>query len=632
MSVNGAIAETFPSSAASPTDQTLRSLTIAAIGIVFGDIGTSPLYALKACFDQGLVVNPENVLGLLSLVLWSLIVVVTVKYVLLIMHADNDGEGGILALMALVHDAKRPSAAVGAIGLFGASLFFGDGVITPAISVLSAVEGLALALPSTTPYILAISIAVLVALFLCQSHGTEKIGLLFGPIMLTWFSILGIMGGLALLENPAVLAAFNPLYAVDFFIRNGWTAFLALGGVVLAVTGGEALYADMGHFGLKPIRRAWLGFVMPALMLNYFGQCALILTQPDAVRNPFFLLAPEGLLLPLVVLATMATVIASQAVISGVFSATQQAVQLGFCPRMEVRHTSDHHEGQIFLPEANERLLGWVVVLVLVFQSSDRLANAYGIAVTGTMAATSLLFFLAMRRLWHWPLAVCCLVAGSLLAVDLAFFAANVMKVFDGGWIPLCLAALLATLMTSWRRGREILSERLRADTMETSTFLARLSVKTPIRIPGTAVYLTRHADMLPNALLHNLKHNKTLHDRVVFLTVTSTDTPRVLPEHRVSVTDLGQSFFHVVMRFGFTELPDIPEALKECARYGVEFDYMDTSYFLGRETLIPATNPPMPRWRERLFILLSKNAYSAAEYYRIPTDRVVELGAQVPI
>ncbi len=633
MHTNEVAVGTFRAADDTQSTKTFRALTIAAIGIVFGDIGTSPLYALKSCFaDQGLAPTESNVLGLLSLVLWSLVIVVTVKYVLLIMRADNEGEGGVLALMALVHEERRPSSVIIIIGLFGACLFFGDGVITPAISVLSAVEGLALAVPSAAPYVLAISITVLTALFLSQSHGTEKIGLLFGPIMLAWFGIIGAMGALEVARNPGVLAAVNPVYAVSFFTENGFAGFLALGGVVLAVTGGEALYADMGHFGVKPIKLAWLCCVMPALMLNYFGQSALILEQADAVRNPFYLLAPNWLILPLVMLATMATVIASQAVISGVFSATQQAIQLGFCPKMEVRHTSDHHEGQIYLPEANERLLGWVVVLVLVFQSSDRLANAYGIAVTGTMAATSLLFFLVMRRRWGWPLSLCILLTVALLTIDLAFFFANIMKVFDGGWIPLCLAGLLAVLMTSWRQGREILAERLRAETMETSLFLSRLDAKPQLRVRGTAIYLTRHATLLPNAMLHNLKHNKILHDRVVFLTVTSTDTPRVTPEERVTVSALRHDFFHVVMRFGFTELPDVPEALNECARYGLEFDEMDTSYFLGRETLIPATTPPMPRWRERIFILLSKNSYSAADYYRIPTDRVVELGAQVPV
>lgn len=611
------------------------SLTVAAIGVVYGDIGTSPLYTLKECLGgpHGFGASAEAVLGLLSLILWALILVVTVKYVAFMTRADNRGEGGILALMSLAHrkGGDRSLLVVGA-GLFGAALFFGDGVITPAISVLSAVEGLHVVAPDLERVVLPTTLIVLALLFGFQFKGTERVGAWFGPIMVIWFLVLAALGVTQIVRQPAVLAAFDPRYAIEFFLTHGFVGFAALGAVVLAVTGGEALYADMGHFGVRPIRMAWTTFVLPALAVNYLGQAALVLEVPEAASNPFYLLAPEWLRLPLVGLATMATVIASQAVISGAFSVTQQAIQLGFCPRMEIRHTSEHRIGQIYMPEVNERLFVAVVVLVLMFQSSSALASAYGIAVTGTMTATTLLAFFVVRRVWHWSLPLSLAVIGAFLVADLAFLGATALKIVDGGWVPLALAAVLCIMMTTWRRGRAILGEKLREATIPTALFLERLDQKQPLRVPGTAVYLTRHIDELPNALLHNLKHNKVLHEKVVLLTVETAEVPRVADEERTKVTALRPDFFRIFVSFGFMEIPDIPQALAQCRRHGVDLTGLDTSFFLGRETLIPAMHPPMSRWRERLFIVLSRNAVSASDFFNIPTDRVVELGAQVPI
>jgi KUP system potassium uptake protein len=626
-------------SASNPADVTapnqLKRMMLAAIGVVYGDIGTSPLYTLRECLGgaHGLPVVRETVLGLVSLILWALIVVVTIKYVLFIMRIDNRGEGGILALMAL---AQRKGAGgslfVTAVGLIGAALFFGDGIITPAISVLSAVEGLEVATPAFKPYVIPVALAVLAVLFALQYRGTDKVGGYFGPVMLVWFATLGGLGLVQLIQRPEVLLAFDPRYAAAFFADNGFLGFLALGAVILAVTGGEALYADMGHFGVRPVRLAWMTFVLPALALNYLGQGALVLGDPAAAAHPFYHLAPEWLLLPLVGLATAATIIASQAVISGAFSLTQQAIQLGFCPRMEIRHTSEHQIGQIYMPEVNERLFIGVVALVIIFQSSSNLAAAYGIAVAGTMTATTLLAFIVVRHVWGWRLITCLAVIGPLLLVDLAFLGANAWKVFDGGWVPLALAGLLVMMMTTWRHGRKVLAERLREETIPIALFLERLDRKAPPQVTGTAVYMTRHTEELPNALLHNLKHNKVLHQRVVLLTVQTLQIPRVPAAERLTLETPRANFHHLFLRCGFMETPDIPQALQECSRFGLDFPMIETSFFLGRETLIPAVHPPMSRWRERLFILLSKNAVSATDFFRIPADRVIELGAQVPV
>jgi len=615
-------------------DSLLR-LGIGSIGIVYGDIGTSPLYTLKECFGEvhGLLPTTQNVLGLLSLVLWALILVVSIKYVLFIMNAANKGEGGLLALMSLAQRSLgSDSAVITGLGLFGAALFFGDSVITPAISVLSAVEGLTVVTPISHEWIIGISLAVLTGLFAFQYKGTDRIGTWFGPIMLTWFAALAILGLVQVVANPSVLAAFDPRYAVRFFAENGFLGFVALGAVFLAVTGGEALYADMGHFGRRPVQYAWLFFVLPALMLNYLGQSALLLADPAAVRNPFFLMAPSWLQLPLVLLATVATVIASQAVISGAYSVTRQAIQLGFCPRMEIRHTSEHQAGQIYMPEVNERLLIGVVIMVLVFGSSSGLAAAYGIAVTGTMAATTLIAYVIVRKLWGWALLPSLVVVGAFLAIDLAFLSANLLKLFQGGWVPLLLALGLCFMMLTWRDGRLVLARKLRDESMPTELFLKRLDEKPPLRVSGTAIFLTRHSDMLPNALLHNLKHNKVLHEKVLLLTVETQPLPRIAADERMVIRRLRPDFNHVFVRYGFMEEPDIPAALRQSRELAIDVDAVDTSFFLGRETLIPSPVPPMSGWRERLFILMSRNAVSATDFYRIPTDQVVELGAQVPI
>jgi KUP system potassium uptake protein len=480
--------------------------------------------------------------------------------------------------------------------------------------------------------VLAIVLGVLVGLFAFQYKGTDRVAAWFGPVMVLWFVVLAVLGVIHIAQAPVVLAAFDPRHAVAFFTANRFAGFVALGAVFLAVTGGEALYADMGHFGRRPVQLAWLSFVLPALMLNYLGQGALVLSSPAAVANPFYLMAPAWLLLPLVVLATAATVIASQAVISGAFSVTQQTIQLGLCPRMEIRHTSEKQQGQIYMPEVNERLLIGVVALVLLFGSSNNLAAAYGIAVTGTMTATTLLAYVVVRYLWRWPLAVSLAIAGGFLAIDLAFLSANLLKLFTGGWIPLLLAAVLCVMMATWRQGRMILADKLRESSMPTALFLARIDEKPPLRVPGTAIYMTRHSDMLPNAMLHNLKHNKVLHQHVVLLTVETQDEPRVDAASRVTVEPLRPDVLRVFVRYGFMETPDIPVALAACERFGVKTDAIDTSYFLGRETLIPSPVPPMMRWQERLFFLLSRNAVSATDFFRIPTDQVVELGAQVPM
>ncbi|CAB1367982.1 potassium transporter Kup [Denitratisoma oestradiolicum] len=615
------------------------TLALAALGVVYGDIGTSPLYTMKEIFagaHHPVPITPDNVLGILSLIVWSLILVVTVKYVYFIMKADNKGEGGIMALMALalrpMAEGGRRQALVLVLGLFGAALFYGDGVITPAISVLSAVEGLEVATPAFKPYVLPIALAVLTSLFLIQRKGTGSVGALFGPITALWFLVLALLGGVNIAAHPGVLLAFDPRHSLDFFLAQPSLAFLALGAVVLAVTGTEALYADMGHFGRRPVRLAWLGLALPALVLNYFGQGALLLGDASAIENPFYRLAPTWALYPMVALATMATVIASQAVISGAFSITQQAIQLGYCPRLEILHTSPHEIGQIYLPAVNWVLLFSVVALVLGFGSSTKLAAAYGIAVTGTMVITSLLAFVVARWLWGWPLWRAALGAAPFLLIDLAFFSANAVKIADGGWFPLAFGALVFMLLMTWKQGRRLLQQRLAADAMDLLPFIDGLELNPGelARVPGTAVFLTPNPDGVPHAMLHSLKHYKTLHERVVMTTVKVLDIPRVTDSQRVVVERLSGGFWRVRVFFGFMDEPDLPLALEWCAEQGLQLDMMDTSFFLGRETLIPKLRSEMPFWREKIFIALFRNAGSAAAYFRLPPNRVVELGAQV--
>ena len=616
----------------------MAPLVFGAIGVVYGDIGTSPLYTLRQCFTgaHSLSLAPENVLGILSIIFWALMIIVTLKYVTLIMRADNSGEGGILALTALVsrgleHQARLRWWLVG-FGIFGAAMFYGDGMITPAISVLGAVEGLEIIAPRLHPFIVPVTLVIIVALFAIQKRGTAGIGTLFGPVMCAWFIVLATLGLLQIAHNPGVLWAVNPAYAVAFVEASPRIAFLALGAVVLAVTGTEALYADMGHFGATPIRRAWLFFVMPALVLNYFGQGALLLEDPATIRNPFYLLAPQWALIPLVILATCAAVIASQAVISGAFSLTRAAIQMGYCPRLKLLHTSERQIGQIYVPFINWALLIAVVLLVLGFRSSDNLGGAYGIAVTLAMLIDSVLIFVVMRRIWGWRTPLAAVLALPLLAIDFAFLASNSLKIPDGGWFPLLIGGAVFTLLTTWKRGRALLMSRLAEDSMKLSVFIASITTSPPTRVPGTAVFLTSTVGGVPHALLHNLKHNKVLHDRVVFLTIHTRDIPRVPDAERVAIRELGCNFWGMEAFYGFTEEPDIPILLDACGRRGLEFDTMDTSFFVSRETLIAAVRPGMALWRERLFVALSKMAVKATDFFHVPTNRVVELGTQVEL
>ena len=616
----------------------LAAVAIAAVGVVYGDIGTSPLYAMQTAFhgEHAMDVSAANVLGVLSLIFWSLIIVVTVKYVGFMMRADNKGEGGIMALMALVQRATaggtRTRWLLMTLGIFGAALFYGDGMITPAISVLSAVEGLEVAAPALKPYVIPISLVVLIGLFAVQRHGTARVGALFGPVMLLWFATLGLLGVLSIARYPEVLAAVNPWYAVDFFIQHGVAGMIVLGAVVLAVTGGEALYADMGHFGKRPIRLAWFGYVLPALVLNYFGQGALLLHEPEAAHNPFYRLAPDWALYPMVALSTVAAVIASQAVISGAFSVTRQAIQLGYAPRMNIAHTSEREIGQIYVPFINWALLFGVVVLVLGFKSSSKLAAAYGIAVTGTMAIDTILAFVVVRRLWGWNWGVTAAGIVAFLTIDLAFLGANALKFFQGGWFPVLIGLAVFTLLATWKRGRALLHERLTELAIAIEPFLDSIARHPPPRVPGTAVFLTTKFEGVPHALMHNLKHNKVLHERVVLLTVVFQDIPHIDDSERIEIWPLGNNFYKVFVIYGFKDETNIPEALELCAPLGLEFNMMDTSFFLSRETLIPTRRPGMALWREKLFVSMSRNAGSVTTYFQIPTNRVVELGTQVEL
>jgi KUP system potassium uptake protein len=612
-------------------------MLLGVLGVVYGDIGTSPLYAFKAALQLfgNIPVTAAEIMGILSLIFWSLVLIVTVKYVTLIMHADNRGEGGILALMAL---AQRVSAgqntrrAIGLVGIAGACLFFGDGVITPAISVLSAVEGLEIAAPRLQPYVLPISAVVIVALFAVQYRGTGSVGRMFGPVMAVWFLALGALGVVEVAQHPFVLLAVSPTYAFDLCIQYRGLAFVVLGAVVLCVTGAEALYADMGHFGAQPIRLAWTFFVLPSLVLNYFGQGALILSNGAAAENPFFLLGPDWVRMPLVILATMATVIASQAMISGAYSVTRQCVQLGFLPRLTVRHTSSVEEGQIYLPQVNAAILFGVLILVLTFKDSDHLAAAYGIAVTGTFLCSCALAMVVFRRQYKWSRFAAVTVFGFFFVVDLVFFSANALKIPEGGWVPLILGLALMALMTSWKRGRDLLLARWRQDSLPLASFLARLPQSRTIRVPGIAVFLTSNPDYVPASLLHNLKHNKVLHERVLFVTVQNVDVPEIRADHRTEVHELAPGIHRVILRYGFMESPNVPRALEDLRAQGVAFEPMQVSYFLGRDVIVPAMVPKLPFWRLWLFLVLARNAVSATEFFRIPSDRVVELGVRIAI
>lgn len=621
-----------------PEGRRLALLTLTALGVVFGDIGTSPLYALKECFTlpNGVTPTPDNVYGVLSLIVWALTLVVTVKYVTFILRADNNGEGGILALLALIMQQNRrgkdggPRRVLIVLGLFGAALLYGDGVITPPVSVLGAVEGLNVIAPALESWVWLLAIVILIVLFAGQRFGTDRVGRLFGPVMLVWFTTIAVLGISGFRQHPGVLRALSPGYAVRFFIAHGWHGFVILGSVVLAVTGAEALYADMGHFGRKPIQLAWLSLVFPCLLLNYFGQGALLLANPKAAENPFYLLAPAGLQVPLLILATMAAIVASQALISGAFSLTQQAVQLGFAPRVNIKHTSVEEAGQIYIPEVNAALAVGCVAIVIGFRTSSALAAAYGIAVTGTMAITTLLFYVVARQRWQWPRSRALALSGLFLTVDLAFFGANMLKIAAGGWVPLMIAVSLYVLMATWKRGRALLSSQLRDASLPLDTFLADVARRQPPRVPGTAVFMTSLSGGAPVVLLHHLKHNKMLHEQVVLLSVHTADVPEVNEAEALTVEPLGEGFYRVVVEYGFMQSPNVPAVMQLLASHGVRARPMDTSYYLGRERLLPIGRSRMQRWRKELFVFMSRNARSATEFFNIPPNRVVELGTQI--
>ena len=616
----------------------ITALALGAIGVVFGDIGTSPLYTMKETLGtHGMTPTPAAVLGVLSLVFWALIIVVSLKYVTFVMRADNKGEGGIMALMALAQRSMSKSAGarwvLAGFGIFGAALFYGDGVITPAISVLGAVEGLQVAAPALGRYVVWIALVILLGMFAVQRHGTHKVGKAFAPVMTVWFLVLAVLGVRQIIANPQVLYAINPWHAMRFFVSHGNTSFIALGGVVLALTGAEALYADMGHFGKKPIRVAWFGFVLPALVLNYFGQGALLLHDPLAIASPFYLMVPHVLLYPMIVLSALAAVIASQAVISGAFSMTREAMSLGYSPRMRVVHTSREMSGQIFVPWVNRMLMVLVILAVLGFRSSDNLGAAYGIAVTGTMTMTTLLALVVARKRWKWSLPAVILVGALFLVIDLSFFGANLLKVAHGGWFPLVLGVVVFAVMTTWRRGREIVVREINQSGLALEPFVENIAEHPPLRVPGTAVFLTANQNAVPHALLHNLKHNKVLHERNVLLTVDMLETPVADAEERIQIVPLNQDFVGLELRFGFAEDPNVPLALALCAREGLNFDMMDTTFFLSRENIVAdVRRPGMALWRDKLFAFLSRNAMPATAFFQIPGNRLIELGAQVEI
>ena len=612
------------------------TLALAALGVVYGDIGTSPLYTMKEVFAgiHSIPLTPDNILGIVSLILWSLIVVVSIKYVVFIMRADNRGEGGIMALIALAMQGAKGKPkyqrAIMLAGLLGAGMFYGDGMVTPAISVLSALEGLDVATPALRPFVIPMTLMVLFVLFFYQRKGTASVGKLFGPVMLLWFGALGGLGLFNIVASPGILKALNPIYGLLFLIENRGIAIVAMGAVVLSVTGAEALYADMGHFGSRPIRQAWFGFVLPSLMLNYFGQGALLLTHPEVVDNPFYHLAPKWMLFPLVGLATLATVIASQAVISGAFSVSRQAMQLGFLPRLEVQHTSEKAQGQVYLPGINWGLFLAVVILVLGFKSTNNLAAAYGIAVTGDMVITSILATFVAAKSWGWGWARAVALFAIFLTVELTFLFANVLKIPDGGWFPLAAGAMVFLLMSTWKRGGQLLVERTSGEAIGLEPFIDALLVSLPMRVMGTSVFMSSDSDHVPNAMLHNLMHNKVLHERVMIVSVEVFDVPYVPEIDRVEIKKLKGDFYQLKVQYGFKDEPDIPLALSLCADQGLVIDMMETSFFLGRASLIPKVGSGMAFWREKLFVYLYRNASSATSFYRIPSNRVVELGVQV--
>lgn len=617
-------------------------LALGALGIVFGDIGTSPLYALRECFghEYGLTFSPANVVGILSLILWTVMLVICIKYMAFVMRADNKGEGGILSLMALAVRASRKKnggddkykIGLTILGVFGAALLYGDGVITPAISVLSAVEGINIATPHLAPYVIPVTIFILNALFLMQRYGTGRIGVIFGPVLLVWFATLAGLGVYGISMNPEVLIAFHPKYAIQFFIDNGLVAGLVLGSVFLVVTGGEALYADMGHFGRQPIRLAWFFVAMPALILNYLGQGALLLTRPEAVSNPFYYLAPKWGLVPLVVLSTLATVIASQALISGVFSITRQAIQLGLCPRLNIVHTSSNEIGQIYIPFINWSLFAGVIWLVLTFKTSSNLAAAYGIAVTGTMVITTILAFEVARMQWGWSTLASGVVFGSFLVMDFAFFAANATKISHGGWVPLVIGAVIYLLMTTWQLGRRLLYSRLKERSMRVEDFCQKLLREPPVRVPGTALYMAGDPWGVPVPLLHNLKHNKVLHSRVAILTIQTKEYPKITTGERVQIQEIIPNFYRIIVHYGYMETPKMKHILDACRAQGIHFKIDETTFVLGRETILPGSDPGMALWREKLFAIMSKNAARPTAFFRIPPNQVIEVGIQVEI
>ena len=621
----------------SSSKSSLSALTLGALGIVYGDIGTSVLYALKEVFAHGLVaLTPDNIFGILSMFFWTLTVIVSLKYVMLVMRADNHGEGGTAALLALASNAVKDKPVMRRwlllVGMFGAALFYGDGVITPAISVLSAVEGLEVVSPTFTQYVIPITLVILLLLFMVQKHGTGGIGRFFGPITMVWFVAIGVMGLMQIIGNPTILKALSPHYALSFMLDNIGISFIVLGSIVLCVTGAEALYADMGHFGIKPIRLAWFAVVMPALVLNYFGQGALLLTNPEAVKNPFYLMAPDWALLPMVGLATMATVIASQALISGAFSATKQIIQLGYLPRLQIFHTSDEETGQIYLPFINWALFVAIVLAVVFFKTSGSLAAAYGIAVTGNMLITTILTFFVVRYAWNYPLWICALATGIFFMIDFVFLASNLLKFIDGGWFPILIAGAIFALMVTWKEGRSMLRKKLQEDSIELRGFMDSVFVHPPARVDGTAVFLTAEPGTVPNALLHNLKHNKVLHKQNLFVTVRSHEVPWIGEDKRLDVVDLGRQCWQVVIHYGFKNDPDVPQALQQLRGQGCETEPMTTSYFLSRDTVVPTIGSGMAIWREKLFAQMHRNASSAADFLNLPNNSVVELGSKIEI
>ena len=615
----------------------LAALTLGAVGVVYGDIGTSVLYAIKEVFGSGHVAfTPENVYGILSIFFWTLTVIVSIKYVLLVLRADNNGEGGLVAMLALASQAVKDKPELRRIlliiGIFGTSLFYGDGVITPAISVLSAVEGLEVISPAFEKYVIPTTLLILFALFAVQKRGTAGIGKFFGPITLVWFAVLALLGAAQIITNPIILKALSPHYAVMFMWFNPGTTFIILGAVVLCVTGAEALYADLGHFGKKPIRLAWFAVVMPALTLNYFGQGALLLSNPEAVKNPFYLMAPDWALLPLVLLATMATVIASQALITGAFSVTKQVIQLGYLPRLNIEHTSVRDTGQIYIPLVNWGLFVTIVLAVVMFRSSSNLAAAYGIAVCTDMLITTILTFYVIRYGWKYPLWLCLSATGVFFVVDFAFFASNLMKLFAGGWFPLVIGGIIFTLMMTWKQGRTLLNEKLRADAIDLPGFLEAVFISPPARVEGTAVFLTAEPGAVPNALLHNLKHNKVLHEQNLFVTVRNHEVPWIGMDKRLAIESLGHNCWQVVIHYGFKNDPDLPKALEQMRTRGCELEVMTTSYFLSRDVVVPTIGSGMAPWREKLFAQMHHNASGAADFLNLPNNSVVELGSKIEI